>query len=44
MHWKAAGALAGRSKVRAVGEVARAFLTAPSLVAALFRDRRHPPA
>lgn len=44
MHWKAAGALAGRSKVHAVGEVARAFLTAPSLVAALFHDRRHSPA
>jgi len=44
MHWKAAGALAGRSKVLAVGEVARAFLTAPALVAALFRDRRNPPA
>lgn len=44
MHWKAAGALAGRSKIHAVGEVARAFLTAPALVAALFRDRRNPPA
>jgi len=43
MHWKAAGSLAGSSKPHAVGEVARAFFTAPSLIAALFRDRRNPP-